>query len=518
MNRNKLITSLLLFILLVTSACTRQEIIFRFPVTSIISGFDPIMLQDNFSQNINRNIFEALVQHDGTEFTPLLGVYWHPISDSLFAVKISDNIRFSDGELMTANDVLASMNRSFNNPRSFLNTEMILIDSFSVCDKNYLYIHNQNEQLLVHFLSRVPIFKASDINNFDDDFLLNNPTGTGKYYLYSNDENKVVFRKNRFHRNYRQNRNSPDIVEVIYVDIQKCQYEMFVNKEVDFVIHVSQSFHDEIFTNPKITAIKTPSNTFYSMVLDARRDVTPGINLPQNPLKDKNVRFAIAHAIDVQGFINNQLFGLGNIIVIPALPRQMGYPDHLDYYKFDINLSKALMEESGFGDGFDLKIVSLEGGMDRILCNFIQQSLASININVSVEFYSSAEFMSRIRVNPPTAYMLRTGAAPQATTITSMLVHFFLAADDGTPTTAFNTIPNFHMGIISSLSNLRSAEPYRTLDPRWSDYAYQTANMVYDELLVLPFFQRFDVWIHCNSFSFNYREQFLFSDFRKVRR
>jgi len=474
----------------------------------MVSGFDPILIRDHFSLMVNSNIFETLVSLENVDVKPILAEYWYQRNDSLFVVKFREDVLFSDGDLMTGDDILASLNRALRHPKSISNI-IRGITSFEISETNILYIHNYYSISILDFLSRAPIFKASIIEHNDDEFINDNPIGTGEYFLYSLDYGRAYFRKNRFHRNFRSIRNSPDVVRLIHEPSQEIRYQMFIDNEVDLLLQVPPSAYDDVFTNPNIQVIENVGNSMLLMVFDVTRDVTPGINLPVNPLKDKRVRNAIAHSLDVRRFISEDLYGLGVLTVIPTFPHLLGYPDHLEYYEYDIDLSRSLMAEAGFEKGFDMAITVRDDYLSFKLVDFIKNSLKAININVIIESYLLTEFLERLRDDPPSAVIVNKRLVQGFTDITfSLMITYH-------PIGPFNPNRNIHPRINTLFDSLRSLN---RLDPQWFGVAYRLTDLVYDELFVIPFFQNIEILVHCNSFSFDFSENFLFSDFKRVRR
>jgi peptide/nickel transport system substrate-binding protein len=115
-------------------------------------------------------------------------------------------------------------------------------------------------------------------------------------------------------------------------------------------------------------------------------------NLRRKELSDVRVRRAVAHAIDVNFFIENFLYGEGKPATgpIPSSSPEF-YPGGEPPYTFDKQRSEALLDEAGYkrgagGTRFSLKLVPLMNGEDvPLLATFIQQSLAAVGIRVEIQ-------------------------------------------------------------------------------------------------------------------------------------
>ena len=71
------------------------------------------------------------------------------------------------------------------------------------------------------------------------------------------------------------------------------------------------------------------------------------------PLDNVKVRKAIAHAIDRQAIIDGAMFGYGTPIGTHFAPHNPDYVDLTGNSAYDPELSKQLLAEAGFPDGFE---------------------------------------------------------------------------------------------------------------------------------------------------------------------
>ncbi len=114
-------------------------------------------------------------------------------------------------------------------------------------------------------------------------------------------------------------------------------------------------------------------------------------NTRRKELADVRVRRAIAHAIDVDFFIENFLYGQGRPATGPIPSSSTAfYPGGEPPYRFDRKKAEALLDEAGYARGaggqrFSLRLVPINNGEDvPLLATFIQQSLGQIGIKVEI--------------------------------------------------------------------------------------------------------------------------------------
>src|SRR5262245_934504 len=83
------------------------------------SAIDPLFSRTGNNQNIAQSVFDRLVQTDATiNMEPALAVSWTNIDPTTWQVKLRDGVKFHDGNPLTADDVIFSLNRAKNVPNS----------------------------------------------------------------------------------------------------------------------------------------------------------------------------------------------------------------------------------------------------------------------------------------------------------------------------------------------------------------------------------------------------------------
>jgi peptide/nickel transport system substrate-binding protein len=118
------------------------------------------------------------------------------------------------------------------------------------------------------------------------------------------------------------------------------------------------------------------------------------------PWRDVRVRQAINLAIDRQEIIDN-VYG-GDAELTGAIPPGYGdWPlssDELrEYYTPDLEQAQALMQEAGFGDGFDVTLQAIAAPREYTqIAEIVRERLRPLNINVTVEPLEIGTFATNI--------------------------------------------------------------------------------------------------------------------------
>ncbi|MGI4788350.1 MAG: peptide ABC transporter substrate-binding protein [Janthinobacterium lividum] len=96
-----------------TVSQTRASNIFRYPIKTSPTTFDPAMVQDGDTIDVLQQVFEGLVQWSPqNKIVPCLAEKWDVSPNGLtYTFHLRPNVKFQDGSSVTASDVLYSMRR-----------------------------------------------------------------------------------------------------------------------------------------------------------------------------------------------------------------------------------------------------------------------------------------------------------------------------------------------------------------------------------------------------------------------
>ncbi len=132
-----------------------------------------------------------------------------------------------------------------------------------------------------------------------------------------------------------------------------------------------------------------------------------GYNLKHPLFADKQIRQAIAYAVDRQEIIDGVLMGLGKIATGPFKPGTWVYNPNVRDYPYDPEKAKALLARAGWSDSDQDGVLDKEGRMFafEIITNqgndvraktaeIIQRRLAEIGIRVKIRIIEWAAFVN----------------------------------------------------------------------------------------------------------------------------
>ena len=114
-------------------------------------------------------------------------------------------------------------------------------------------------------------------------------------------------------------------------------------------------------------------------------------------LAKKEVRKAIAMALDTQQFATDSLLGLGKAGTGPIAPDSWAYDQSLQPIPFDVDGAKALLQQAGFPDGTKIRFMVNQGNVLREdWLTYSQQALKAIGVDVVAEDIEYATLVDRV--------------------------------------------------------------------------------------------------------------------------
>jgi peptide/nickel transport system substrate-binding protein len=282
-----------------------------------------------------------------------------------------------------------------------------------------------------------------------------NPVGTGPFEFAAYEpKQKVVLRA--FDKHF-EGRPKIDQLEVLYLPETASRTLAFVKGDVDMI---------EGATVPgwQASVLKQQPNT----VLDLGR---PGaiwafhLNMTRKPLDDIRVRKAIAHAIDQRvwtqafGDFVSPIYGIAPQGYYGALTKE-DVPKDPDWpYVYNPEMSKKLLAEAGFPNGFAMDVFVTEREEYKSNVLIIQELLRKVGIQINLRVVEHTSYHNDIRKDLNTMIMYSSGQPPLAQAVLNAF--YKSSAIVGKPTRNMNFS---HYGDIAGNSDELMEEAFQEID------------------------------------------------------
>lgn len=319
------------------------------------SGYD-IVLNPILSSNVydgwaNDLMFQGLTKTNSS------GEYVEgDITDSIelsedkltYTFTLKDNVTFSDGSPMTAEDVeftyMTMKDPDYTGPRSGV---AATYDSVEVIDDTHVAFHMvaaspANLQNFTYGVLSKAHYAYSSMEEFEAKN--NDPMGTGPFRLESAQAKQYInLVKNE---NYWDTANTPTLDGVQFLEVsEEALLPALQNKEIDFAQPAAKLENVEAVDEMADTHLVSYLANGYTFMC---------FNTTRPTLEDVNVRQALVYALDRRNFLlaeygSNELVALG---MCPISKTSWAYPgdDELNAYEYDLEKAASMLDEAGWTD------------------------------------------------------------------------------------------------------------------------------------------------------------------------
>jgi peptide/nickel transport system substrate-binding protein len=405
MARTKTIGAALAFAALmgVNVAAVAQEL--RVGLSAEPSSMDPHYHNLSPNNMLSRHIFEPLVSQDRRQaLEPGLAESWRAVDDTTWEFKLRRNVKFFDGTPFTADDVIATMKRVPNVPRSPSSFASFIAGlTFEKVDDHIIRIKTAAPAPLVPTnLSTFGIVSkgCAESMSTEDYNALKCQGGTGPFKLAEfRPGDRVVMARNDA---YWGQKAAWERVSFRFLSSAPTRVASLLSGDVDVIEAVPPSDQPRLTREPNVTVTQELSNRVIYFHLDQFRQTSPFITAKdgsqiKNPLLDRRVRQALSMAINRPAIVERLMEGQA----VPAeqvLPSIFyGTSKTLKPTAFDAAGARRLLAEAGFPNGFKMKMHGPNGRYvnDTKIIEAVAQMFTRIGIETEIETIPPANFFTR---------------------------------------------------------------------------------------------------------------------------
>lgn len=362
--------------------------------TSGVGSLDPHFYtaanDGRFVNNIYDALYDEVYKDDANglpvkSLEPILATGCEVNADATeYTFKLKQGVKFHNGDIMKASDVVYSIKRCQTAPAFAMFTGPIA----DVVEVDESTVKVTLSSPFAGFLSSVQMIKIVNQKFFEEngDKVNELECGTGAYTL----TDIVPEQKYTFTAFEDYHMGVAPIKTVIYKVIpdQTTALTSFEAGEIDYVNITSEDWND-LAASGKYNTYKYASATLLFFIY----------NNEKAPFNDIRVRQAINYAIDREG-VNTLAVGGSYVeayeVGCPGLV--YGAVEVDNRYTYDVEKAKSLLAEAGYPDGIDTGMVikTFAGAPFEKLAIALQQSLADINIKVGVEIVEANTYLSTV--------------------------------------------------------------------------------------------------------------------------
>ena len=314
---------------------------------------DPHMHFERVGILVNINMFDSLLHRsDKLELEPSLATSWRPLNDTTWEFKLRKDVKFHNGDTLTAEDVKYSFDRvlepgvekkkspQYGNIRAIKEVRIVSPDTIHL-------ITDQPFPLLLERVVFFPIVPKKHIEKVGDEaFGSTAAVGTGPWKLAEWKRDQYI-RLEAFNGHWR---GKPAFKSLVFRAIPEVATSVAELKTggVDIIRNVNADLIDDLRKHPQTRITTSPILRVHYIALDMRTA----------PFDKKAVRQAANYAIDKQAVIQKMMAGLGKQVATVVQPPAFGHDASVPPYPYDAKKAKQLMAQGGYPNGIDITLHS----------------------------------------------------------------------------------------------------------------------------------------------------------------
>jgi peptide/nickel transport system substrate-binding protein len=303
-----------------------------------IQQLDPRYVFDAYGLKISRLIFASLTRIDPAtlETVPDLAESLTVVGDSEYIVKLRPNLRFSDGSVLDAEDVVATY-RSVVDPtmQTRYASSYQRIASLTVIDPLTVSFRLTGPHASFPTDLELPILRAEDAKRRLSADLGAKLIGAGPYRLTRRQPGVLELERNpRWHAGEAR---VPKL-RMLVVHDDNTRALRLLSGNADFTLNSVPAGLVPLFTGKPDFAVETAPGVGTTYL---------GINTTAEGLKDVRVRRALAHAIDRRALIAAKFRGRAELASSFVPNGHWAYDPETPAYPYDPAAARALLQQAG---------------------------------------------------------------------------------------------------------------------------------------------------------------------------
>lgn len=361
-------------------------------------GLNPITrLGDPVGDQVRGNIYNSLVTWDAKQrkVLPALATEWTQKDETTWVFKLREGVQFHGGYgEFTAEDVEFNVNYTVENKKGRVNLYSFVkgaaaIDKYTV----EYYLEKPFAPFLVTTTAGTAGLMVSKkaYDEMGEEEFNRHPIGTGPFEFVSwTSGESIEFKK--FEQYYKE--GLPKLDRLIFRPFEDpfVRLSALQTGEIHFMDNPDYKDVEALRAENTIQVFETPGWAWDWLVFNM--DTAKPHNAA---VQNKAVRQAISYAIDREALAKIAYQGFATPVDNPYPPGFITYTKDLLRYPKNADLDKAreLLESAGYGDGFELSIITVEKAVNRRELEILTDQLDKVGITVKPEPLDGATWVQR---------------------------------------------------------------------------------------------------------------------------
>ncbi|MGH7050734.1 MAG: ABC transporter substrate-binding protein [Acetobacteraceae bacterium] len=369
---------------------------------------DPIMRSETTTNSWQRHIFDTItILSPAGAPEPRIATGWKNLSPTEWQLTLRQGVHFQDGSLMTAEDVGTSIMDTRNNPKSQYREYAADVTGFKVVNDHTIDVSfARPNPVFPIYLSQIPVMPEALIGREGRAAFANHPIGTGPYRYVSwlADDHLLLETWSGFWG------KEPAFHHVRLESIPEAATRLaaLMSGQVQVAEKIDPADFARMRKSGRVTLKIVPGLRTMYLGVDVWREkdsagMAPGT---KNPFMDRDIRQAVAEAIDV-GLIKDKIFDGAAVVAAQFTPPGLeSYDPALKPIAYDLGAARALMAAGGYAHGFAMRLDATNDRYleDSLVAQALGGMLGNIGITVKVNAIPKAIFFPAVDKGDFTVY------------------------------------------------------------------------------------------------------------------
>lgn len=303
-------------------------------------------------------LYEQLVRLNPATYepSPSLAASWE-VKDLTLTFTLQDNIMFSDGSDLTADDIAftiqAMLDKKNASPRqsrytsidgaeAFVAGSATEVSGLKVVDPKTLEITLAEPDASIlfslYYIRPLPkaMLEGKDLSKASTEAFFQKPVGAGpfKFVSWTVGADFVGERNEHY---YQQDKPYLDKFTHRVITDSQALVNSLLSGDIDGSVYPSPSGAEKLKANADLEVMVPPFGSPDGWIFNFKNDY----------LAKKEVRQAVAYALDMEQFAKDSLYGLGAPGTGPVAPSNFVYDSTLTPHPYDMDKAKELLDQAG---------------------------------------------------------------------------------------------------------------------------------------------------------------------------
>jgi len=370
---------------------------------------------DLTTQSINSNIYDTLIRResDGT-LVPGLATEWTFSDDGTeITFTLRDGVKFHNGDTMTADDVVFSINSAIGSKFTARMTGSF--DRMEKVDDTHVklilkYPYGPVEGCVSSVNCGIVSQSAFEANQ---EGFSRSPVATGPYKFTEWKPGESI----SFEANGDYFRTPAAIKKLTFRIVSDAAAALVALEtgQIDLMNNPATSDFEHIKGNAKLQFSSVPASSFFFVAFNN----TDGVFA-----ENKVLREAVSYAINPNAILLGALDGNGALVTAPMPVGIKFYPDGFEGFTFDTAKAKQILTDNGFL-GLKIKVPSMDSGNEVKIAEVVVEQLRQAGFDAELQRMERTAFLADVYTNCDYDICVNSYTAfyPDADFITYMRYH-----------------------------------------------------------------------------------------------